>query len=109
MSAFGAMLFCRLVPGGKLALRIVGAAVKYLASFGFTLDNIAAAVRAFYADFFQYRLGIAAFRKTGARQELAVAALFIYHHAPAFFAFYIAYFHRRFNGFYFFIRLLQKM
>ena len=46
------MLLCRLVPGGKLALRIVRAAVKYLASFGFALDNIAAAVRAFYADFF---------------------------------------------------------
>ena len=82
MSAFGAMLFCRLVPGCKLALRIVGAAVKYLACFGFTLDNIAAAVWAFYADFFQYRLGIAALRKTGARQKLAVAAE-LDHHLPA--------------------------
>lgn len=64
------MLLCRLVPGGKLALRIVGAAVKYLARFGFALDNIAAAVRAFYADFFSIGLVLRHSGKPGHARNL---------------------------------------
>ena len=70
----------RLIPGGVIALRIFFAAIEYLAGFALAFKDIGAALRTFYTNRVQDRLGIAAFGEVGASQELAEASFADNHH-----------------------------
>ena len=80
MLTFRAFLVKRLIPGGVIALGISFAAIEYLAGFALAFKNIGTALRTFYTNRVQDRLGIAAFGEVGASQELAEASLADNHH-----------------------------
>ena len=73
-AALGAILAGGLIPGHKLAVRIIAAAVEQIASFGLFADYITAADRAFCTRFFNKRLCELAFGVTRAGKELAEAS-----------------------------------
>ena len=89
----------RLVPGGVIAVGISFAAIEYLAGLAFAFKNISAALRTFYANRVQDRLGIAAFGEVGASQEFAEASLADNHHGTvvALVAGNVGYLQRDFN------------
>ena len=99
----------RLVPAGKIALRVAAAPVEQPAATRLARNDVAlVALGARHANFFQNGLGVAAFRKARAGQKLAVAAFLDHHAAAAFFAHHVAFNHDRRSGHNFLIRHLQQ-
>ena len=81
-SAFRTLLFGRLLPGDKIALRIALAAVKFSSLFRLFDDHFFSAFGTGDSRFFKIRLRVAAFREAGTGQELPVGAIFD-DHAPS--------------------------
>ena len=63
------------LPGGEIAVGVVGAAVEDASLAGLALDDIAAILRAGHADLFQPGFGVAAVGEAAAADELAVAPI----------------------------------
>ena len=80
MLAFRTFFVKRLIPSGVIAFRIFFAAIEYLAGLALAFENIGTALRTFYANRVQNRLGIAAFGEVGASQKLAEASFADNHH-----------------------------
>ena len=80
------LLLRGLLPGHEIALRIVLATVVFSSLFGSAQHHILSALGTGYSDFFQIRLGIAAFRKARAGQEASMGTIFDHHMASAFLA-----------------------
>ena len=85
-SAVGTGLLGGDVPCAEVAVRIVVTAVEDIAAAGFSLNDLAAALRADGAGINNKGLCVLALRVAGAGEELAVAAGLDDHHAAAFFA-----------------------
>ena len=82
-AAFRTRLIGRLLPGHEFTFRIILTSVILSSFFCFAQNYFLTADRTFYADLFQIRLRIAAFRKSRTCQKSSVRTVLDHHVASA--------------------------
>src|SRR4030042_847638 len=98
-ATFRALLFERFVVGGKSAIRVITASVKFLLFFVYLLYQFIAAFRAFYPGLYLVRTGCLAFGISAAGKQLAEASGLDYHRLAAIWAYLLGHFVRKFYSF----------